>query len=107
VDVRYPCQGVPKPHGGFGLYRPPLPKRARVKLTSFDVEQSCKSRLVSRSWKILAVALTANNGGLTTLEMAESRCRDDLPRNCGSGRYLSIASSVCWIADGGTRNRPE
>jgi hypothetical protein len=27
--------------------------------------------------------------------------------NAGSRCYLSIASSVCWIADGGTRNRPE
>jgi hypothetical protein len=45
--------------------------------------------------------------GLTTLEMAKSPCRDDLRRNSRLGRYLSIASSVCWIADGGTRNRPE
>jgi len=49
----------------------------------------------------------ASNGGLIAFEMAKSPCRDDLRRNSRLGRYLSIASSVCWIADGGTRNRPE
>jgi hypothetical protein len=66
-----------------------------------------QKRLVSRSWKIPAVALSANNRGSIVFEMAESPCREDLRRNSGSGRYLSIASSVCWIADGETRNRPE
>jgi hypothetical protein len=54
-----------------------------------------------------AVVPNANNRGLIVFEMAEPRCGDDLRRNSGSGRYLSIASSVCWIAEGETRNRPE
>jgi hypothetical protein len=38
-----------------------------------DVKRSCKSQFVSRSWKILAVAPSANNRGLIVFEMAESR----------------------------------
>jgi hypothetical protein len=48
---------------------------------------------VSRSRKILAVAPSANNGGLIALivfEMAESPQLDDPERNAGSGIYLSI-----------------
>jgi hypothetical protein len=48
---------------------------------------------VSRSRKILAVAPSANNGGLIALivfEMAESPRLDDPERNAGSGIYLSI-----------------
>ena len=56
-----------------------------------DVKRSCKSQFVSRSWKILAVAPSANNRGLIVFEMAESPRRDDPQRNAGSGSYLSIA----------------
>jgi hypothetical protein len=65
------------------------------------------NRGLYRSWKNLAVAPSANNRGLIVFKLAESPRREDLRRNSGSGRYLSIASSVCRIADGETRNRPE
>src|ERR1700719_1462677 len=50
-----------------------------------DVKRSCKSQFVSRSWKILAVAPSANNRGLIVFEMAESPRRNDLQGNAGSG----------------------
>jgi hypothetical protein len=52
----------------------------------------------------LPSAPRASNGGLIVGRVA---VRDDPRRKAGSRRYLSVASSVCWIADGGTRNRPE
>jgi len=52
-----------------------------------DVKRSCKPLFVSRSWKILAVAPSANNRGLIVFEMAESPRRDDPQRNAGSGSY--------------------
>jgi hypothetical protein len=55
-----------------------------------DVKRSGKPLFVSRSWKILAVAPSANNGGLIALiifEMAESPRLDDPQRNAGSGSY--------------------
>jgi hypothetical protein len=66
-------------------------------------------QIAACTWQleILSVACAQKNGGLIVFEMAESPCREDLRRSSGSGRYLSIASSVCWIADGETRNRPE
>ena len=62
--------------------------RNAAKEPELYVKRSCKLRLVSHSWKIPAVAPSANNRGLIVFEMAGSPCRDDLQRNPAPGLFV-------------------
>ena len=85
-------------HGGFGSYR--------FSLTGIDVELPLRMAAANRA---SGGEADLQGRGRSTAVVGhinpDERC-DDLGRNARWG-YLSIASSVCWSAVGGTRKRPE